>query len=398
MVLQDRHVVLGVSGSIAAYKAVEVASRLVQAGAKVDAVLTSAAQEFVKPLTFGSLTGRPVFTDMFNPATDMPEEHVAIARLADLVVIAPASATTIARLAHGLADDFLSLTCLASKAPLLLAPAMDSQMWEAAATQENVGTLRRRGVALVGPDSGRLASGHQGSGRLSAPEIIVEAAKFELAKQGDFAGRRLVISAGGTREPLDPVRFIGNRSSGKMGYALAEAARDRGASVSLVSAASDLPAPYEVELILTETVAEMRNAVLEACDQADGLIMTAAVSDFRPTQQSIQKIKSDEGEPSIALQKTEKILMEVPEGIIKVGFAAETEDLLSNARKKLRDYRLDLICANDITDPAAGFAVDTNKVTILEKDGGERELPLMTKYAVAHEILDRVATLLIDET
>ncbi len=394
MVLQDRHVVLGVSGSIAAYKAVEVASRLVQAGAKVDAVLTSAAQEFVKPLTFGSITGRPVFTDMFEPATDLPEEHVAIARRADLIIVAPASATTIARLAHGLADDFLSLTCLASKAPLLIAPAMDSQMWEAAATQENVETLRRREVTLVGPAVGRLASGHEGAGRLVEPATIVEAAKFELAKQGDLAGRQLVISAGGTREPLDPVRFIGNRSSGKMGFALAEAARDRGANVRLVAAPNALPLPYGVEITPVETVAEMRSAVLEACEQADGLIMASAASDFRAAEPSSQKIKSDAGDLLISLQKTEKILQDVPDGLIKVGFAAETDNLLANARKKLRDYGLHLICANDITDPDAGFAVDTNKVTILDQSDGEQELPLLSKYEVAHKILDRVATLL----
>ncbi len=394
MVLQDRHVVLGVSGSIAAYKAVEVASRLVQAGAKVDAVLTSAAQEFVKPLTFGSITGRPVFTDMFEPATDLPEEHVAIARRADLIIVAPASATTIARLAHGLADDFLSLTCLASKAPLLIAPAMDSQMWEAAATQENVETLRRREVTLVGPAVGRLASGHEGAGRLVEPATIVEAAKFELAKQGDLAGRQLVISAGGTRELLDPVRFIGNRSSGKMGFALAEAARDRGANVRLVAAPNALPLPYGVEITPVETVAEMRSAVLEACEQADGLIMASAASDFRAAEPSSQKIKSDAGDLLISLQKTEKILQDVPDGLIKVGFAAETDNLLANARKKLRDYGLHLICANDITDPDAGFAVDTNKVTILDQSDGEQELPLLSKYEVAHKILDRVATLL----
>ena len=392
--LHDRQVILGVSGSIAAYKAAEVASRLVQAGARVDVILTAAAQEFVGPLTFRSLTARPVFTDMFSPATDLPEEHIALARRADLVIVAPASATTIARLAHGSADDFLSLTCLASKAPLLLAPAMDSQMWEAPATQENVGTLQRRGATLVGPGSGRLASGHLGQGRLADPGSIVEAARLELAKSGDLAGKRLVVSAGGTREPLDPVRFIGNRSSGKMGYALAEAARDRGAAVTLVSATSNLTPAYGVQVAQVETVAEMRLAVLEACQNADGLIMAAAVSDFRAAEQSGQKIKKTGAPLTLSLQENEDFLKEVPAGIIKVGFAAETENMLANARKKLLEKRLDMICANDVTQPDAGFAVDTNRVTILVKDGDEEELPLMTKYEVAQRVLDRLATLL----
>jgi phosphopantothenoylcysteine decarboxylase/phosphopantothenate--cysteine ligase len=290
MPLKGRHLVLGVCGSIAAYKAADLASKLVQEGALVDVVLTEAARKFVTPFTFRSLTGRPVYTDMFAPATDAGEEHVALARRAELIIVAPASATTIARLAYGLADDMLSLTVLASRVPVLIAPAMDSQMWEAVATQANVATLLQRGVAFVGPEAGRLASGHRGAGRLAEPLTIVGAAKYELARQGDLAGKHIVVSAGGTRELIDPVRVITNRSSGKMGYALAEAARDRGARVTLVSTEPGLPLPYGVDLVAVETVAQMREAVLHAAAGAAALIMAAAVSDYRPVEAAGQKL------------------------------------------------------------------------------------------------------------
>lgn len=391
--LTGRNVVLGVTGSIAAYKAADLTSKLVQAGARVDVVLTAAAREFVTPFTFRSLTGRPVYGDMFQPATDEREEHVLLARRADIVVVAPATATTIARLAHGLADDLVALTVLATRAPVLVAPAMDDQMWSAAATQANVTVLRGRGVHFVGPEEGRLASGHVGFGRLAAVEDIMGAVRWLLGRSGDLAGRRLVVTAGGTREPIDPVRFIGNRSSGKQGYAIAEAARDRGAEVTLVSAAS-LPAPYGVEVVSVETVAEMRDAVLAACGAADALIMAAAVSDFRAARPGQQKIKKGEGGLLLELEQTEDILAAVPDGPLKVGFAAETEDLLANAAKKLTAKRLDLICANDVSAPDAGFGVDTNRVTILDAQGGVEELPLLSKYEVAQRLLDRVAALL----
>jgi phosphopantothenoylcysteine decarboxylase/phosphopantothenate--cysteine ligase len=320
MVLAGRNVVLGVTGSIAAYKAADLCSKLVQAGAAVDVILTDAAQEFLTPFTFRSLTGRPVFTNMFEPQTGLREEHVELARRADLVVIAPASATTLARIAYGLADDLLALTVLATKAPVLVAPAMDAQMWEAAATQANVATLKSRGVHFAGPAIGRLASGRSGIGRLVEPETILGAAKWVLARTGDLAGRRIVVSAGGTREPIDPVRYISNYSSGKMGYALAEAARDRGADVVLVSTVSALPVPYGVELVPVETVAEMRTAVLAACETADALIMAAAVSDFRPATVGEQKLKKRElGEAlSLPLVRNDNFLFEVPERVLKV--------------------------------------------------------------------------------
>jgi len=395
MPLKDRVVVLGVSGSIAAYKAADLASKLVQTGATVDVILTASAQKFVTPFTFRSLTGRPVYTDMFEPATDVGEEHVSLARRAHLVIIAPATATTIARLAYGLADDMLALTVLATRAPILVAPAMDTQMWEAAATQANVATLRERGVAFVGPEAGRLASGHSGAGRLSEPLIIVGAAKYELAKQGDLAGKRIVISAGGTREPIDPVRVITNRSSGKMGYALAEAARDRGASVTLVSTEPGLPLPYGVELVPVETVAQMREAVLRACSGADALIMAAAVSDYRPVETVDHKIKKGETGMMLPLVKNESFFPEVPSSVVKVAFAAETENVIENALRKPQTHgELDLIVANDVSAADAGFGADTNRVTILHKDGTRLDLPLLSKYDVARHILDRVKAIL----
>lgn len=396
MPLAGRNLVLCVTGSIAAYKAADLASKLVQAGAQLDVILTKEACEFVTPLTFRSLTGRPAYTDMFRPATDVAEEHVALARSAALVIIAPASATTMARIAHGLADDFVSLTVLATRAPVLVAPAMDSQMWDAAATQANVAVLRERGLAFVGPEAGRLASGHTGAGRLAEPETIVGAAKLLLAKGGDLAGRRIIVSAGGTREPIDPVRVMTNRSSGKMGFALAEAGRDRGAHVTLVSTTDALSVPYGVDLVLVETVAEMRRAVLDASKTADALIMSAAVSDFRVAKSEDQKIKKDgSGKLILELLQNASFLPEVPDRLVKVGFAAETEDLIANARRKpLSHGHLDLICANDVSAPDAGFGVDTNRVTILDANDGIEELPLMTKYEVAQRILDRVLPLI----
>ena len=395
MPLRGKHVVLGVCGSIASYKAADLASKLVQAGALVDVVLTESAQKFVTPFTFRSLTGRPVYTDMFEPATDTGEEHVALARRADLVIVAPATATTMARLVYGLADDMLSLTVLATKAPVLLAPAMDTQMWDAVATRENVETLKRRGFEFVGPESGHLASGNVGAGRLSEPLTILGAAKLVLARGGDLAGKHIVVSAGGTREPIDPARVLTNRSSGKMGYALAEAARDRGARVTLVSTVDSLPVPYGVERVGVESVEEMRSAVLQACETAQALIMAAAMSDFRPATTAEQKIKKGEGGGlTLELVANASFFPEVPDRVVKVAFAAESQDVVENAlRKPLSHGRLDLICANDITAEGSGFAVDTNLVTLLEPGRDAEALPLMSKYDVAMRILDRVRSI-----
>ena len=379
--LQDRYIALGITGSIAAYKAADLASKLTQAGARVDVLMTDAAARFITPLTLRSLTGRPVFLDMFDPATDLAEEHVEIARRADAVIVAPAGADTIARLAHGRAGDMVSLTVLATTAPVLIAPAMDHQMFEQEATQANIRALCERGYAVVGPAEGRLASGRTGKGRLVETGVLIGALKYELGRRrGDLAGRRVVVTAGGTREPLDPVRFISNYSTGKMGYALAEAARDRGAEVTLVSTVAALPLPYGVRLVSVETVAEMRDAVLAACQPGAALIMAAAVSDYRPADRADRKVKKGPERKSIDLERNADFLLEVPDSVVKVGFAAETHDLIANAKTKLQEKRLDLIAANDVTKPGSGFAVDTNQVTIIDRSGAAEELPLLSKY------------------
>ncbi len=392
--LTDRYVALGITGSIAAYKAADLASKLTQGGALVDVLMTASATRFISPLTLRSLTGRPVFLDMFDPDSKMAEEHVEIARRADVAIVAPASATTIARLAEGLADDVVSLTMLATEAPRLVAPAMDNQMYEDAATQANLETLRERGFTIVGPAEGRLATGRMGVGRLVETETLVGAIKQAIGRKGDLAGERIVISAGGTREPIDPVRFISNYSSGKMGYALAEAARDRGAAVTLVSTVTALPCPYGADLVPVETVADMREAVLKACEDASALIMAAAVSDYRPAQFEGEKVKKGPDSKALELVKNDDFLLEIEGKLVKVGFAAETGDLLANAKKKLKAKNLDLIAANDVSQPGVGFGTDTNQVSIIDTDGEIEEVPLLPKYEVAQRILDRVVPLL----
>ena len=393
--LDGRRIVLGVSGSIASYKAAEIASRLVQAGAEVDAALTQSATRFIAPLTFRSLTAREPYGDMLEPHGEDGEAHVELARRADLMLIAPATATTMARLAHGLADDFVSLTALATKAPLLLAPAMDAQMWEHAATQANRLLLQGRGVQFLGPLSGRLASGRIGAGRMMEPEAIVEAVKARLGRErGDLAGARIVVTAGGTREAIDPVRFVGNHSSGKMGYALAEAARDRGAEVALITTAA-LPDPIGVRVLRVESAREMFDAVQRECEQASALVMAAAVADYRPAAEAEQKLKrAGVAERSLELVENPDIIASVTGELVKIAFAAETENLLANAKAKLDSKRAQLIVANDVTAADAGFGVDTNRVTLLDPDGGVEELPLMSKYDVAVRVLDRLAALI----
>ena len=396
--LVGKHVILGVTGSIAAYKAADLASKLTQAGAKVDVLLTESATKFVSPLTFRSLTHRAVVTDLFD--ADSPEaiEHVAIARRADALLVAPATANTMAKLALGLADDILTTTALAVTAPVILAPAMDAGMWDHPTVQQNAETLSGRGVHIAGPGAGRLASGLMGSGRMLEPAELVEHLRWVLARAGDLEGRHVVVTAGGTQEPIDPVRVVTNRSSGKMGYAVAQAARDRGAHVTLVTATSNLPTPYGVRANRVTTVADMRSAVLDACASADALVMAAAVSDYRPANVAPQKIKkvgagTNDG-ISLDMEKTNDFFLEVPEGVLRIGFAAETEDLIENARHKLAAKSMALIVANDVTKEGSGFEVDTNQVTIIGADGVTEELPLLTKYAVGDKILDRVVTLL----
>jgi len=388
--LKGKVVVLGVTGSIAAFRAADLASKLVQAGASVDVVMTPSATEFVTPLTLRSVTQGSVIDDMFGGGL----EHVELSRRADVVVVAPATATTIARLAHGLAEDMVSVTVLATKAPVLVCPAMDSQMFENTATQANLDTLRERGMTIVGPEMGRLASGRMGLGRLADGETILGAIRYVLGRGGDLAGRKVVVTAGGTREPIDPVRYVGNYSSGKMGYAMAEAARDRGAEVVLVSAPTALPTPYGVRLASVQRASEMRDAVVQECRDAQALVMAAAVADYQPAATAEQKMKRRAKTLSLELTRTPDILAEAGKGLIRVGFAAESQDLVANARRKLRSKRLDLIVANDVTGPETAFDADTNRVVILDRAGGEEHLPVMTKYEVAQRILDRVVELL----
>ena len=390
--LAGKHVALGVSGSISAYKAADLASKLRQAGAAVEVVMTPAATQFITPLTFQSLTGRPVVVDMFSAAE--AEAHVEVARRADAFVIAPASADCLANLAHGQTPDMVTLTALATTAPILAAPAMDNQMWEHPATQENVVTLRNRGMDFVGPNEGRLASGRSGFGRLAEPLEIVGALRALLGQRtGDLIGRQIVVSAGPTQEPLDPVRFIGNRSSGKMGFAIAEAARDRGAFATLVTGPVSLETPYAVHRVDVSTVAEMLVALEQVTAGSDAVIMSAAPADYRPASPSDQKMKkvSQQGTLEVELTKNPDIIATLPGGGVRVGFAAETRNLAEYARAKLPTKRLDFIVANDVSAAGSGFGTDTNQVTIFHADGSHEELPLMSKYAVANAILDRVA-------
>ncbi|MEA3459729.1 MAG: bifunctional phosphopantothenoylcysteine decarboxylase/phosphopantothenate--cysteine ligase CoaBC [Chloroflexota bacterium] len=389
--LRGRSIILGITGSIAAYKAVELASRLVKAGASVDVVMTEAATKFVTPLTFQAITRRPVVTEMFALLHQAEIAHVSLAQRADVLVIAPATANTIAKLASGLADNMLSAIALATCAPLVIAPAMDAGMYENPLTQKNLARLRERGATIVGPARGRLASGEVGWGRMAEPEEIFEAVRLVLGQEGALAGRKVVVTAGGTREPIDPVRFIGNRSSGRMGYRLAEAARDLGAEVALISASTTLPRPAGVEFIPVETAQEMCEAVLEAITEADVLLMAAAVADYRPRTAAEQKIKKGMG-MTLELVRTPDILIQIArDSLLKVGFAAETEEIVENARAKLVEKGLDLVVANDAR---LTMGSEESQVTLIDRAGRVEELPLLAKEEVAEKVMERVVELL----
>jgi len=395
MGLEGKTVVLGVTGSIAAYKAAELASQLTQAGARVEVIMTEAATEFIAPLTFRAITGRPVVFKMFDPSSEYSASHIALAEAADVVAIAPATADIIARMAAGIADDMLSCTVLATKAPVIFAPAMHAAMYENQVTQDNVAKLKARGFNIVGPDYGRLASGGMGLGRLVDISEILGAIRQVLDRSGDLAGKRIVVTAGGTQEPVDPVRCLTNRSSGKMGYALAEAARDRGARVVLVSAPGTLPKPVGVDMVNVGTAQEMYDAVKKAVAKADVLIMAAAVADYRPKKVSKSKIKRERASSlMLELEKTADILGEVKGKFLRVGFAAETENLLANAKGKLAKKRLDLIVANDITAKDSGIGADKNRVVIIDRKGKVEKLPLLPKREVSDRILDKIAQFL----
>jgi phosphopantothenoylcysteine decarboxylase/phosphopantothenate--cysteine ligase len=399
-VLVGKRIILGVTGSIAAYKAADLASHLAQAGSQVDAVLTSSAEKFITPLTFQSVTGRKTFTDADLWGGQAHVLHVGLGHSADLLIIAPCTAGTLAKLAHGLADNLLTVTALAASCPVMLAPAMDGAMFDAPATQQNLAVLLQRGVVVVRPAEGHLASGLSGVGRMVEPAELLGHIRMLLGRDGPLAGRRLVITAGGTQEPFDPVRLLTNRSSGKQGYALAQAAIDMGARVHLITTPTALSVPVGAEWVSVQTAEEMKQAVLAAIAGADALIMAAAVADFRPSHPAGDKLKKRDGIPQIELEAAPDILRvvaDLPTGErprVVAGFAAESRDLLENAAEKLRSKKLDLIAANDISAEGAGFAGETNRVTLLYPDGQREELPLLTKEEVAGILLQRVAALL----
>jgi phosphopantothenoylcysteine decarboxylase / phosphopantothenate---cysteine ligase len=389
-------VALGVTGGIAAYKAAELVRLLQDRGLRVQVIMTRAAQEFVRPLTFAALSGEKVITDLFGAGAEEPNidsavEHIAVAQAIDALVVAPATADVIAKFAHGEANDFLTTLFLATTAPVVVAPAMNVNMWDHPATKANIETLKRRGVNVVDPDSGYLACGMVGAGRLAANDKIVDATLRSLNAMPDLAGETVLITAGGTREPIDPVRYIGNRSSGRMGYALAEAALRRGAKVILVSGPSALKPPANATFIPIQTAAEMRNAVMSSLSEATIIIKAAAVSDFTVRQVAPEKIKR-KGPITLELEPTADILAEIvaqKNGRIVVGFAAETEHVLQNARKKLQAKSLDAIVLNDVSQPGIGFDSERNAVTILTPNGAEN-IPETSKWEVAHRVLDTV--------
>jgi phosphopantothenoylcysteine decarboxylase / phosphopantothenate---cysteine ligase len=417
-IFSNKRIILGVTGSIAAYKAADLASKLAQAGAQVDVILTSAAEKFITTLTFQSVTGRRAYTDSDLWGKEAHVLHVGLGHSADLILIAPCTANTIAKLAHGQSDTLLTVTTLASTCPLMIAPAMDGGMFDHPATQENLEILQRRGAVIIGPAEGHLASGLSGKGRMLEPAEIIGHTRLVLGHNGPLANKKIVITAGGTQEPLDPVRVLTNRSSGKQGYALAQAALDRGAQVILITTPTSLTPPIGANILRVETAKQMLDAVLKESEESDVLIMAAAVADFRPRNKAKNKIKKETGIPHIELEATEDILKTVAgkrserialsegpntgilvEGKAKhprvvVGFAAESQDLIQNATNKLESKGLDLIAANDISASDAGFAVETNRVTLLFADGRRESLPLMSKTKTAEIILERVAFLL----
>jgi len=395
--IAGKNIVLGVTGSIAAYKAADLASKIHQAGGIINVVLTPSACQFITPITFQSVTGRKAYVDADLWGGESHVAHIGLGHNADLLVIAPASANTIAKLAHGIADNLLTVTALAAGCPVLLAPAMDGDMYLHPATQANLEILRLRGVEMIGPGEGHLASGLIGRGRMVEPAEILGQIRWMLSQRGPLHGCKVVVTAGGTQEPIDPVRFITNRSSGKQGYALAQSALDLGAKVTLITGPTALAAPHGVCQVDISSAEEMLQAVLAETADADALLMAAAVADFRPVNVSHQKIKKNSGINSISLEPTVDILAAVAGQRVQtgyprrvVGFAAETQSLLENARAKLNAKKLDLIVANDVSAPDAGFAVDTNRVTLLHPDGRVQPLALASKNEVADAILQIV--------
>lgn len=392
--LKGRKIVVGVTGGIASYKSIDIVSRLKKAGATVQVIMTESATKFVTPLTFREISGNPTVTSMWGEPTNWNVEHIALANWADLFLIAPATANIIGKIANGIADDMLSTTIMATKAPVILAPAMNSNMYINPITQHNIQRLTALGYHFIEPAHGMLACGVHGQGRLPEPVVIVDNVVSFFSDANSLCGKKILITAGGTREPIDPVRYIGNRSSGKMGYALAEQAAARGADVVLVSGPSSLPPPNRVKIVNVETALQMKDAVISYFNDADIVIKSAAVADYRPQHAASHKIKKSEESMTIVLEKNPDILLEL--GKLKTrqflaGFAAETQDLINNAKEKLTKKNLDMIVANDVTAPGAGFNIDTNIVKLLYRDGHIEELQQMTKTSLAKLILDKIS-------
>ena len=398
MSLAGKQIILGITGSIAAYKAVLLLRELTARDAEVSVVMTAGAEHFVGPLTFRTLSGRPVLSNLFDPQSDEAVEHVALAERAHAFVVAPATANVLAKAAHGIADDFLTTLLLAARCPLLMAPAMDGGMWDHAAVRANVATLRERGVTILEPDAGALASGLSGRGRLPEIEAIVEEIERVLTPRRDLAGERVLVTSGPTREPIDPVRYLSNRSSGKMGHAVATAALRRGAEVVLISGPTALKPPAGAVYVPVQTAEEMREAALQHLGTATVVIKAAAVADYRVERPSATKIKSGGKRDgwSLDLVPNPDILKELAQkksGAFLVGFAAETNDVRAHAADKLRAKGVDLLVANDVSQQGIGFEADDNQVILLDRWGGALDLPRMTKIQVAHAILDRVLAL-----
>jgi phosphopantothenoylcysteine decarboxylase/phosphopantothenate--cysteine ligase len=398
-VFSGKHILLGVTGSIAGYKSVDIASKLAQAGAQVDVLLTDAGEKFVTPLTFQSVTGRRAYTDQDLWGNEAHVLHVSFGKSADLLVIAPCTAHTIAKLAHGLADNLLTVTALAAECPLIIAPAMDGGMYYHPTTQQNLAKLKEGGTIIVGPAEGHLASGLTGKGRMIEPAEIIGQIRMVLGRNGKLAGKKILVTAGGTQEAIDPVRVITNHSSGKQGYALAQAALDSGADVCLITAPTALTPPVGARIINVNTVQEMLTAVL--AESADALIMAAAAADFRPLHKAKDKLKKRDGIPQVKLEAAPDILKTVASlqlinkrFQVMAGFAAESRDLLENASEKLQSKKLDLIVANNISEDDAGFAVETNRVTLLFANGSRETLPLMSKVEVSEKVIEHISKLL----
>lgn len=394
--LKGKRILLGVTGGIAAYKSVEIVSRLRKLGAEVNVVMTESAAEFVAPLTFRSISARPVYTDMFGEPKTWNIEHIALAEQADVVLVAPATANMLAKMAIGLADDFLSTVLLAVRVPIFVAPAMNHAMYHHPATQKNLETLKGRGTCIIGPANGFQACGTEGDGRMSEPAEIVSALEHFFLNERIMEGKRVLVTAGGTREPLDPVRYIGNFSSGKMGYALAQAFSEAGAQVTLVSAPTDLPAPAGAKLVKVVSAEDMYQAVLDVYEEQDIVVKAAAVADYRPANCQEQKIKKDGQGLHLELIPNPDILLALGEKKkhqFLVGFAAETQNILENGLGKMKKKNTDMLVVNDVTASGAGFGTDTNIVSFLFRDGRRIDLPMMTKLEVARRLVKEISTL-----